>query len=178
MAASNTAVRGDATEATPLLLSPTPPVRAPFLVETSPGLFWVIFSQIMVLQFIVFFDETIMMSSHPAITSYFGASWAASWLSTSFLLASSAVRPLMGRLSDAVGRKPLIIGSLAAVLISTIWCALAGSIESLIAARAVSGLGAGGLASLSQILINDLVPIEYVELLISKSSTRHVTSSF
>ena len=46
---------------------------SPFLNNTSPGRFWFIFSQILTAQFISCFDGTIMASSHPVITSYFGA---------------------------------------------------------------------------------------------------------
>ncbi|PHH83172.1 hypothetical protein CDD82_3219 [Ophiocordyceps australis] len=132
----------------------------PFLNNTSPGRFWFIFSQILMAQFISCFDGTIMASSHPVITSYFGAANSASWLSTAFLLTSTAFQPLVGRLSDAVGRKPLFLGCLVVFACATTWCALAGSIESFIAGRALCGLGAGGAMTLGSIITSDLVPIE------------------
>jgi hypothetical protein len=132
-----------------------------FLNGTSPSRFWYIFSQILTVQFIGCFDGTIMASSHPVITSYFGAANSASWLSTAFLLTSTAFQPLLGRLSDAVGRKPLFLGSLVIFGVATVWCALADSIESFIVARAFCGLGAGGTMTLGSIITSDLVPIEY-----------------
>ncbi|PHH71175.1 hypothetical protein CDD83_5248 [Cordyceps sp. RAO-2017] len=101
-----------------------------------------------------------MASSHPVITSYFGAANSASWLSTAFLLTSTAFQPLLGRLSDAVGRKPLFLASLAVFALATAWCALAASIQSFIVARALCGLGAGGAVTLGSIITSDLVPIE------------------
>lgn len=139
----------------------------PFLMDSSPGRFWLIFSQILGAQFIACFDGTIMASSHPVITSYFGAANSASWLSTAFLLTSTAFQPLLGRLSDSIGRKPLFVGCLVVFLLATVWCALARSIEEFVAARAVCGLGAGGSMTLGSILTSDLVPIEYVPSLIS-----------
>ncbi|KAG5972909.1 hypothetical protein E4U55_000703 [Claviceps digitariae] len=133
---------------------------APFLNGTSTGRFWFIFSQILMVQFIGCFDGTIMASSHPVITSYFGAANSASWLSTAFLLTSTAFQPLLGRLSDALGRKPLFLGSLCVFTGATVWCALASSIESFIVARAFCGLGAGGCMTLGSIITSDLVPIE------------------
>ncbi|KAK7996406.1 60S ribosomal protein L36 [Apiospora arundinis] len=106
-----------------------------YLHETTRTRFLVIFSQILVIQFIGCFDATIMASSHPVITSYFRTAPAASWLSTSFLLASTVSQPLIGRLSDATGRKPLFLASLAVFMATTAWCAAAQSIASLIAAR-------------------------------------------
>ncbi|KAJ4864796.1 major facilitator superfamily domain-containing protein [Trichoderma breve] len=131
-----------------------------FLGESSPTRFWLIFSQILAAQFIASFDSTLMASSHPVITSHFKAANSASWLSTAFLLTSTAFQPLLGRLSDAMGRKPLFVMSLAIFALATLWCGLAGSIESFVAARAVCGLGAGGAMTLGSILTSDLVPIE------------------
>ncbi|KAK8009871.1 hypothetical protein PG990_008836 [Apiospora arundinis] len=108
-----------------------------YLHDTTRTRFLVIFSQILVIQFIGCFDATIMASSHPVITSYFRAAPAASWLSTSFLLASTVSQPLIGRLSDATGRKPLFLSSLAIFMATTGWCAAAQSIGSLIAARGI-----------------------------------------
>ncbi|UNI21811.1 Beta-aspartyl-peptidase [Purpureocillium takamizusanense] len=132
----------------------------PYLNGVSPGRFWFIFSQLLLSQFIGCFDGTIMASSHPVITSYFGAANSASWLSTAFLLTSTAFQPLLGRLSDAVGRKPLFLGCLAIFALATAWCAAAWSIESFIVARALCGLGAGGSMTLGSIITSDLVPIE------------------
>ncbi|KAL7950110.1 MFS general substrate transporter [Trichoderma barbatum] len=131
-----------------------------FLGETSPTRFWLIFGQILFTQFLASFDSTLMASSHPVITSHFKAANSASWLSTAFLLTSTAFQPLLGRLSDAIGRKPLFVASLGIFALATVGCALAGSIESFVAARAVCGLGAGGAITLGSILTSDLVPIE------------------
>lgn len=65
-----------------------------------------------------------------------------------------------------MGRKPLFVMSLAIFALATLWCGLAGSLESFVAARAVCGLGAGGAMTLGSILTSDLVPIEYVCLLV------------
>jgi hypothetical protein len=135
-----------------------------FLGDTSPTRFWLIFTQILISQFMAAFDGTLMASSHPVITSHFKAANSASWLSTAFLLTSTTFQPLLGRLSDAVGRKPLFVGSIGVFTLATTWCALAGSIESFIAARALCGLGAGGVGALGSILTSDLVPIEYVAI--------------
>ncbi|KAM0344270.1 hypothetical protein ACHAPU_007627 [Fusarium lateritium] len=133
---------------------------SPYLTGVSPARFWFIFSQILAAYFISCFDSTIMASSHPVITSYFNASNSASWLSTAFLLTSSAFQPLLGRLSDALGRKQLFVLCLGIFAFSIAWCALAGSIESFILGRAFCGIGAGGVMTLGSIIVSDLVPIE------------------
>ncbi|CAJ0549277.1 Ff.00g028900.m01.CDS01 [Fusarium sp. VM40] len=133
---------------------------SPYLNGVSPARFWFIFSQILAAYFISCFDSTIMASSHPVITSYFNASNSASWLSTAFLLTSSAFQPLLGRLSDALGRKQLFVFCLGIFAAAIAWCGLAGSIESFIVGRAFCGIGAGGVMTLGSIIVSDLVPIE------------------
>lgn len=132
----------------------------PYLNGISRSRFWFIFAEILLTYFIACFDGTIMASSHPVITSYFHASNSASWLSTAFLLTSSAFQPLLGRLSDSIGRKPPYVATMAIFCVATVWCALAQSMTSFILARAACGLGAGGMMTLGSIIVSDLVPIE------------------
>lgn len=130
-------------------------------IDVSPARFWLIFIGVMMGYLIGFFDSTLMASSHPVITSYFNAANAASWLSTAFLLTSTAFLPLFGRVSDAFGRKPVYLFSITMFFLTTAWCGLARNIGSFIAARALCGMGAGGVFSLGQIISSDLVHIEY-----------------
>jgi hypothetical protein len=146
-------------ETSPLLGTKLPAIT-PFLSDITPIRFWLIFSVVLTTCFIACFDGTIMASSHPVITSYFGASHSASWLSTAFMLASTAFQPLLGRLSDTLGRKWLYIAMQALFGLATVGCALAGSIVEFIVARAFCGLGAGGMLTMASIILSDLVPIE------------------
>ncbi|KAI2789711.1 hypothetical protein POX_d05208 [Penicillium oxalicum] len=130
-------------------------------IDVSPSQFWAIFSGIMLGYIIGFFDSTLMASSHPVITSYFHAANSASWLSTGFLLTSTALMPLFGRTSDALGRKPVYLFSIFVFFVTTAWCGLAQSIGSFIAARALCGMGAGGVMSMGQVISSDLVRLEY-----------------
>ncbi|CAI7619748.1 major facilitator superfamily-domain-containing protein [Penicillium manginii] len=130
-------------------------------IDVSPARFWLIFVGVLIGYLIGFFDSTLMASSHPVITSYFNAANTASWLSTAFLLTSTAFLPLFGRISDAFGRKPVYLFSIAMFFLTTAWCGLAQNIGSFIAARALCGLGAGGVFSMGQVISSDLVRIEY-----------------
>lgn len=130
-------------------------------IDVSPRRFWMIFGGIQVGYVLSYFDSTLMASSHPVITSYFHASNSASWLSTAFLLTSTALMPLFGRVSDTFGRKPVYLFSITVFFVTTLWCAVAQSIGSFIAARAVCGMGAGGVMSMGMVMCSDLVRLEY-----------------
>lgn len=156
-AASNRAAAGDAEYCCP---SETTGYASQF-INVSPMRFWLIFSGILLGYVIGFFDSTLMASSHPVITSHFHASNAASWLSTAFLLTSTAFLPLFGRISDTFGRRPVYLFAIFVFFVTTAWCAAAQSIGSFIAARAFCGLGAGGVFSMGMILSSDMVRIEY-----------------
>ncbi|KAL2158603.1 hypothetical protein VTH06DRAFT_4085 [Thermothelomyces fergusii] len=132
----------------------------PYLGGVSVTRFWLLFLQVNASYFIGCFDSTIMASSHPVITSYFGSSNSASWLSTAFLLTSTSFQPVLGGLSDAVGRKGPYVITTVVFLLATLWCALAQSMTSFILARALCGLGAGGVMTLGSIIVSDVVPIE------------------
>jgi predicted MFS family arabinose efflux permease len=123
--------------------------------------FWVLFGTIIFGNTIAFFDSTLMFAAHPIVTSYFGSSNSASWLSTVFYLTSTVSQPLYGRVSDTIGRRPVYIFAEVMFLLSTVWCALAPDIGSFICARAVCGMGAGGVMSVSTIITSDVVKIEY-----------------
>ncbi|OTB07504.1 hypothetical protein M426DRAFT_71627 [Hypoxylon sp. CI-4A] len=151
---SDDSLTGDLEAAQPVL----PPFS--FLIDTDKRRFYIVFISIMLTHFIACFDGTIMASSHPVITSYFHSSNSASWLSTAFLLTSTAFQPVIGRLSDTVGRKPPYLAATVIFALATLWCALAQSMTSFILARAACGLGAGGVLGLGSIIISDLVPIE------------------
>lgn len=106
-----------------------------------------------------FFDQALIHSIHPVITSTFKSSNSACWLETAFLLTSTAFQPVSARLSDAIGRRPLHLFSLTVFAVAATWCAAGQDIGSFIAARALCGIGAGGVLAMGPIMTNDLVPI-------------------
>jgi MFS family permease len=149
---------------------------SPFLLDLTTFKFWLIFGPILLQYFVAMFDSFLMVSSHPIITSYFHASNYASWLSTAFMLTSSSLQPMFGRMSDMFGRKPIYMAALLIFCVGTAWCAGARSIGGFIAGRAVCGVGAGAMISLvssteqrcqqdlieqGNIMVNDLVKINF-----------------
>src|ERR1700691_2609373 len=102
-------------------------------------------------------DQNIVGTALPRIVSDLGGLAHLSWVVTAFLLASTTTTPLYGKLSDLYGRPPLFFAAILIFLVGSMLCGAAGSMTQLILFRGVQGLGAGGLISLSQITIADLV---------------------
>jgi MFS family permease len=159
-----------ADEAAPLLVNATDRPEAeddgfkttssPYMGGIAPARFWVIFSMILFVFAAGCFDMTIMASTHPIITSHFHGANSASWLSTAFILTTTSIQPMTGRLSDAIGRKNPFLAGLLIFALGTLWCVLAQTMLQFIIARAICGLGAGVMISLGSIMVSDMVPIE------------------
>lgn len=104
-------------------------------------------------------DQTIVTTALPTIVSNFGGASNLSWVVTAYLLASTATTPLYGKIGDLYGRKKILSIAVFIFIIGSILCALASSMSSLILARFVQGLGAGGLFPLVLATVADIVPL-------------------
>ncbi len=108
-------------------------------------------------------DQTIVATALPTIGRDLGDAHLLSWIVTAYLLTATAVTPLYGKLSDIFGRRLLMLTAIGVFIAGSVLCALAPTMPILIIARAVQGLGGGGLISLAQTIIGDVVtPIERV----------------
>ncbi|KAJ9049403.1 hypothetical protein DSO57_1024947 [Entomophthora muscae] len=110
--------------------------------------------------FISSLDNTIVSTALTAIASEFNALNQVTWVVASYLLTSTAMQPLYGKLSDIFGRKLTILFALLCFLVGSAFCGAATSSLMLVIFRAVSGIGGGGLFSLSVIIISDIVPLK------------------
>ncbi len=101
-------------------------------------------------------DTTIVATALPAIADDFGSGTAYVWVGSAFLVAASAATANWSKLSDIWGRKTLVRAALASFFFGSVLCGAAGSIDMLIAGRAVQGVGSGGHMTLVNIIIGDL----------------------
>lgn len=103
-------------------------------------------------------NQTILAPSLPTIVGELHGVEHMSWVITIFILLSTITMPVYGKLSDQFGRKPFLIFAIVAFMAGSIVGALAQDMNWLIFARALQGLGGGGLMILSQAVIADVIP--------------------
>jgi len=103
-------------------------------------------------------NQTVLSTALPTIVGELNGVDEMLWVITAYILASTIMMPVYGKLGDLMGRKPLLLGAILVFMAGSVVGALAGTIEVLIAARAIQGLGGGGLIILSQAAIADVVP--------------------
>jgi EmrB/QacA subfamily drug resistance transporter len=102
-------------------------------------------------------DQTILASALPTIGRDLGEVHALPWLITAYLLASTAIIPLYGKIADIHGRRFTLRIAILTYLAGSLLCALAPNMLTLILARVLHGLGGGGLSSMGMIVLGDLV---------------------
>jgi len=119
------------------------PAFAPLVTDDKRRL--IVFSFLMAALFMATLDNQIVSTALPTIVGEFGQLERFGWIGSSYLLATSAVMPLYGKLGDLFGRKPVMMAAVTIFILGSALCGLAVSMNTLIAARVLQGLGGGGL---------------------------------
>src|SRR6266481_894304 len=102
-------------------------------------------------------DQTILATALPTIGRDFDDLHSVPWLITAYLLASTAIIPLYGKIADIHGRRFTLRIAIATYMAGSLACALAPNMLLLIFGRVLHGLGGGGLSSMGMIVLGDLV---------------------
>src|SRR5258706_6038072 len=116
-----------------------------------------ILMSLMLTMFLAALDQTIVATALPTIGRQFQDVTNLSWVITAYLLASTAVAPVFGTLSDIYGRRAMIILAMSLFVAGSVLCALAPNMPVLILARGLHGLGGGGILPIVQTVISDVV---------------------
>jgi EmrB/QacA subfamily drug resistance transporter len=116
-----------------------------------------ILMSLMLTMFLAALDQTIVATALPTIGRQFQDVSSLSWVITAYLLASTAVAPVFGTLSDIYGRRAMIVAALSLFVAGSILCAVAPNMPVLILARGLQGLGGGGIMPIVQTVISDVV---------------------
>src|SRR5437588_9606366 len=95
-------------------------------------------------------DQTIVATALPPIAKDLGDFALISWVVTAYLLTSTCVTPIVGKLSDLYGRRTILRACLIIFVVGSALCAIAPGMIPLILARGLQGLGGGGLVTVEQ----------------------------
>ncbi|WP_208249463.1 MDR family MFS transporter [Rhizobium sp. T1470] len=106
---------------------------------------FILFLFLMAAMFMATLDNQIVATALPTIVGEFGHLERFGWIGSAYLLAVSAVMPLYGKLGDLFGRKYVMMAAIMIFTVGSAVCGLAISMNTLIAARVLQGLGGGGI---------------------------------
>lgn len=112
---------------------------------TDPKLRLFVYLLLMSAMFMATLDNQIVSTALPTIVGEFGELERFGWVGSAYLLTTSAVMPLYGKLGDLFGRKYVIMAAIAIFTLGSLVCGLAVSMDTLIAARVLQALGGGGI---------------------------------
>jgi EmrB/QacA subfamily drug resistance transporter len=126
--------------------------------SVSRAQFLGLFTSVFVPMFMAAVDQTLLATATPAIAASLGGLRDTSWIAVGYLLANATIVPDNLRLGDRIGRRDMLLAALAVFTLGSALCGAAQSLPMLVAARVVQGLGGGGLMTMSQALIGELVP--------------------
>jgi len=127
-------------------------------VPVTRAQFLRVFPSIVLPMFLASIVGTIVATALPNIAGSLGDVERISWVVVAYLMATTISAPVYGRLGDVFGRKLLLFFALALFIAASLACALAPTMLALIAARLLQGAGGGGLMTLSQALVGEIIP--------------------
>ncbi len=143
------------------VVSPEQPGTASAEESTAPpkgrslGL---IFTALMIAMLMASLSQTVLATALPTVVGELNGVEHMAWVITAFILASTIMMPIYGKLGDMFGRKPLFLFAITVFIIGSAIGGSAQSMDMLLVGRVVQGIGGGGLIILSQASIADVVP--------------------
>ena len=138
-----------------IALRQVPPIAS--VAMLTPREVRTILMSLLLTMFLAALDQTIVATALPTIGRQFQDVSSLSWVITAYLLASTAVAPVFGTLTDIYGRRGMIIAALSLFVAGSVMCALAPNMTVLILGRGLQGLGGGGIMPVVQTVISDVV---------------------
>ena len=104
-------------------------------------------------------DQTIVATALPTVVADLGGAGHQSWVVTSYLLASTIVTAVVGKLGDLFGRKAVFGTAIVFFLGGSVLCGIASSMSMLVASRALQGIGGGAIMVTAMALIGEVIPL-------------------
>lgn len=119
----------------------------------------IIFVAVLLGMLLAALDQTIVATALPTVVSDLGGAGHQSWVVTSYLLASTIATAVVGKLGDLFSRKSVFQVAVVFFLLGSVLCGLAGSMATLVGARALQGIGGGALMVTATAVIGEVIPL-------------------
>jgi EmrB/QacA subfamily drug resistance transporter len=117
---------------------------------------WLTMLSVLLVMLLSSLDQTIVGTAMPRVIAELHGFDRYTWVTTAYLLTSTVMIPIYGKLSDIFGRKPILIFALSVFLIGSGLSGASQTMTQLILFRAIQGIGAGGLMSTAIAVVGDL----------------------
>ncbi|HLR94152.1 MAG TPA: MDR family MFS transporter [Jiangellaceae bacterium] len=117
-----------------------------------------LFAALMLSMLLAALSQTVLSTALPTIVGELDGVDLMLWVMTAYILASTVMMPVYGKVGDLIGRKGLLLMAIGLFMAGSVVGGLAGDMSWLIVGRVIQGLGGGGLIILSQAIIADVVP--------------------
>ena len=105
-------------------------------------------------------ESTIVGTAMPTVVATLGGIELYSWVAVAYILTSTIMTPIWGKMADLIGRRPAFFGGMGLFLLGSALSGAANSMAQLIIFRALQGLGAGALFPVGMTIVADLLPLE------------------
>ncbi|ESK98494.1 amino acid permease -like protein [Moniliophthora roreri MCA 2997] len=144
-----------------LLADSSPEEKSPPVKLSTSRLLMAHFGAALTL-FLATTDATIVSTMLPSIVGDLQANATEyTWIGVAYMLTQTACQPLYGRVSDIIGRKQLLCISIAIFAMGSLFCGVSQNVKMLIASRALSGIGGGGIVSCVWVITSEIVAEEH-----------------
>jgi MFS family permease len=104
-------------------------------------------------------DQTTLAAALTIVSRDLNASSESAWIAGAYFLTSTSFQLLYGRLSDVWSRKVLLVIAIGIFFFGSLAASLANTSLQLIVFRAFTGVGGGGVMTLAQFIVSDIVPL-------------------
>jgi EmrB/QacA subfamily drug resistance transporter len=119
-----------------------------------------VLSALVLSMFVAAMEMTVVSTAMPSVVGELGGIHLYAWVFTAYLVASTVMVPIFGKLADLFGRKPVLLFGLGVFLLSSVACGLSTTMLQLVVFRAVQGFGAGAMQPIVVTLIGDMYSLE------------------
>ena len=129
--------------------------EAPPAPAVRPAL---VMSGVFMAMFLASLNQTMVSTATPSIVATMGGLALYSWVFTAYMLTSTVAVPILGKLSDQFGRRPIFVFGIVTFILGALLAGFARTMPELIATRGLQGLGAGAIFPIAFAIVGDLYP--------------------